>query len=82
MDEGLIATSLFAARQHRKPFKIIDTDNFETMSVQYNLLNREHEAAILPRPQQGDGRSPSWGNGGGRLIRPGQDVGKMQPSGR
>ncbi len=81
-DEGLIRHIAFSLHDSTENlFKVIDTDNFETMTVQYNLLNREHEAAIYHAHSKGMGVAIMGPVAGGRLISPAQDVGKMQPVG-
>lgn len=79
-EEGLIRHIAFSL--HDSPanlFKVIDTDNFESMTVQYNLLNREHEEAIGHAYRKNIGVAIMGPVAGGRLIAPSDDIKKMQP---
>ena len=81
-EEGLIRHIAFSLHDSAENlFRVIDTDNFESMTVQYNLLNREHEAAIYHAHSKGMGVAIMGPVGGGRLISPAQDIEKMQPVG-
>jgi predicted aldo/keto reductase-like oxidoreductase len=79
-EEGLIRHVAFSLHDSAENlFKVIDTDNFESMTVQYNLLNREHEKAISHAHQKGLGVAIMGPVAGGRLITPSPDIEKMQP---
>ena len=81
-EEGLIRHIAFSLHDSTENlFKVIDTDNFAAMTVQYNLLNREHEAAIYHAHRQQMGVAIMGPIAGGRLIRPAKDIEKMQPVG-
>jgi uncharacterized protein len=61
-------------------FKLIDTGHFESMIVQYNLLDRGNEKAISYAHSKGLGVAIMGPIGGGRLVAPSTDIEKMQPA--
>ena len=78
--EGLIRHIAFSLHDSTENlFKVIDTDNFEAMTVQYNLLNREHEQAIGHAHRKGMGVAIMGPVAGGRLIAPSEGIEKTQP---
>jgi predicted aldo/keto reductase-like oxidoreductase len=67
-DEGLIKHVSFSS--HDKPegvHKLIDTGEFETMLVQYNLLDRQYEECLAHAHEAGLGTAVMGSVGGGRL---------------
>jgi predicted aldo/keto reductase-like oxidoreductase len=67
-DEGLIRHISFSC--HDSPhniIKLIDTDEFSSMLVQYNLLHRYNEAAIAHARSEGMGVAVMGPIGGGRI---------------
>jgi uncharacterized protein len=67
--EGLIRHISFSC--HDNPaniMKIIDTGEFESMLVQYNLLHRYNEAAIARAEEKGMGVTVMGPMGGGRIT--------------
>ena len=79
-EEGLIRHLAFSF--HDSPenlFKVIDTGRFESMTVQYNLLDRGHEQAIEYAHQKGMGVAIMGPVAGGRLADPSPDIQKLQP---
>ena len=79
-DEGLIHHLAFSFHDSAANlFKVIDTDNFEVMTVQYNLLDRANEQAISHAHEKGMGVAVMGPVGGGRLVSPSPDIEKMQP---
>lgn len=74
-EEGLIRHLSFSF--HGDPgdlFKLIDTGHFETMTVQYNLLDRSNEEAIAYAHQKGMGIVIMGPVGGGRLGYPSDEI--------
>jgi len=81
-EEGLIRHISFSF--HDKPenlIKLIDTGNFETMLVQYNLLDRSNEQAIAYAKQKGLGVAVMGPVGGGRLGAPSKEISCLIPGG-
>ncbi len=81
-EDGLIKHISFSF--HDKPenlFKIIDTGHFESMLVQYNLLDRSNEEAIAYAKSKGLGVAVMGPVGGGRLGAPSEAIIKMIPGG-
>ncbi len=79
-EEGLINHLSFSF--HDDPenlFKIIDTGYFESMLVQYNLLDRSNEAGIEYAKKQGLGVIIMGPVGGGRLASPSTKLKQMMP---
>lgn len=73
--EGLIRHMCFST--HDKPeniVKLINTDEFEGMLVQYNLLDRRNEAAIAYAQKKGMGVAIMGPVGGGRLAAPSERI--------
>lgn len=78
--EGLIRHLAFSFHDAAENlFKVIDTGNFEAMTVQYNLLDRSHERAIAHAHAKGMGVAIMGLVGGGRLVEPSGDIKRMQP---
>jgi len=70
-DEGLIRHISFSC--HDKPegaIKLIDTGDFESMLIQYNLLDRQYDEAIRHAHAKGLGVAVMGPVGGGRLGFP------------
>lgn len=81
-DEGLIRHISFSF--HDKPEslpRLIDTGNFETMLVQYNLLDRANEAGIAHAAKKGLGVVIMGPLGGGRLAGFSSEINRMIPGG-
>jgi hypothetical protein len=81
-DEGLIRHISFSF--HDKPealLRLIDTGNFESMLVQYNLLDRANEAGIAHAAQRGLGVVTMGPVGGGRLAGFSPEINGMIPGG-
>ncbi len=80
-EEGLIRHISFSF--HDKPenmIKIIDSGNFETVLVQYNLLDRANEEAIAYAHEKGLGTVIMGPVAGGRLGTPSSVIQKLAPS--
>jgi hypothetical protein len=80
LKEGLIRHLAFSF--HDSPenlFKVINTGHFESMTVQYNLLDRGHEKAISYAHQKGMGVAIMGPVAGGRLVTPSAEIRKLQP---
>lgn len=78
-EEGLIRHLSFSF--HGDPgdlFKLIDTGHFETMTVQYNMLDRSNEEAIAYAHEKGLGIVIMGPVGGGRLGFPSEIGGLVQ----
>lgn len=76
-EEGLIRHISFSC--HDKPEKaiqLIDTGNFESMLVQYNLLDRQYAPAIAHAHAKGLGTAVMGPVGGGRLGTPSEVIAK------
>ncbi|MEJ6949962.1 aldo/keto reductase [Natronospora cellulosivora (SeqCode)] len=70
-EEGLIKHISFSFHDDAENlFKIIDTGHFETMLVQYNLLDRSNEEGIAYAQEKGLGVVVMGPIGGGRLGAP------------
>jgi len=70
-DEGLVRHISFSF--HDKPenaIKLIDTGDFESMLIQYNLLDRQYDGAIRHAHAKGLGTAVMGSVGGGRLAAP------------
>ncbi|MDD2430215.1 MAG: aldo/keto reductase [Firmicutes bacterium] len=81
-EEGLIRHISFSF--HDTPenlIKLVDTGNFETMLVQYNLLDRSNEQAISYAKSKGLGVAIMGPVGGGRLGAPSEQIQKLIPKG-
>lgn len=79
-EEGLIKHLSFSF--HDAPenlFKLIDTENFETMLVQYNLLDRKNEEAIKYANKKGLGVAIMGPIAGGRLGTPSEVIQNLLP---
>lgn len=78
-DEGLIRHIAFSS--HDSPeniIKLINTDVFESMTVQYNILNRANEEAIAIAHKNGMGVSIMGPVAGGRLAQTNEDIQKLR----
>jgi uncharacterized protein len=79
-EEGLIRHLSFSFHDEAENlFKLIDTGKFETMLVQYNLLDRSHEAAIAHAHSKGLGVVIMGPVGGGRLGAPSATIQGILP---
>jgi predicted aldo/keto reductase-like oxidoreductase len=81
-EEGLIRHISFSF--HDTPenlIRLIDTGNFESMTVQYNLLDRANEQAISYAAEKGLGVVIMGPVGGGRLGESSPEILKLLPSG-
>lgn len=81
-EEGLIHHLSFSF--HDKPeslIKLVDTGTYESVTVQYNLLDRSNEQAIAYAHQQGLGVVVMGPVGGGRLAAPSEPIQKLIPGG-
>jgi len=77
-EEGLIRHLSFSFHDDAKNLKsIIDTDVFESMLVQYNILDRSNEEAIQYAKSKGLGVVVMGPVGGGRLGAPSEAIKKM-----
>ncbi|MDH7601139.1 MAG: aldo/keto reductase [Armatimonadota bacterium] len=80
-EQGLIKHVCFSS--HDTPeniIKLIDTGEFEGMTVQYNLLDRKNEVAIAHANASGMGVVIMGPVGGGRLAAPSEKIRKMIPT--
>lgn len=74
-DQGLIRYVCFSS--HDRPeniVKLIDTGEFDAMTVQYNLLDRTNEEAIAHAASKGMGVIVMGPVGGGRLAAPSEKI--------
>jgi len=81
-EEGLIRHISFSF--HDTPealIRLIDTGNFETMLVQYNLLDRANEKAIAYAHEKGMGVAVMGPVGGGRLAGFSEEIRRLAPEG-
>ena len=81
-EEGLIRHISFSF--HDKPEvleRFINTGHFESMLVQYNLLDRANEGAILLAASRGMGVVIMGPVGGGRLAETSPEIRKLLPKG-
>ncbi len=79
-EEGLIRHISFSF--HDAPenmIKIIDTENFESVLCQYNLMDRKNEEAIQYAREKGLGVVVMGPVGGGRLGAPSQTISDLLP---
>lgn len=79
-DEGLIRHRAFSF--HDKPeslIKLIDTDEFEGVLLQYNLLDRANEDGIAYAHEKGLGGVVMGPIAGGRLAAPSGEIAKLMP---
>lgn len=79
-DEGLIKHRAFSF--HDTPenlIKLIDTDEFEGVLLQYNLLDRSNEDGIAYAAEKGLGVVVMGPVAGGRLAAPSGEIGKLMP---
>lgn len=80
-DQGLIRHVCFSC--HDRPeniVKLIDTGEFEGMTVQYNLLDRSNEQPIAHAASQGMAVIAMGPVGGGRLAAPSEQIRRMIPT--
>lgn len=81
-DEGLIRHLSFSTHEPPDLIKrLIDTGSFETMLVQYNLLNRANEEVIQYAHEQGMGVAVMGPVGGGRLVGFSEHIRQLLPGG-
>jgi predicted aldo/keto reductase-like oxidoreductase len=77
-EKGIIRHACFSS--HDSPeniIKLIDTDEFEGILVQYNLLDRRNEQAIAHAHKKGLGVAIMGPIGGGRLTAPSEKMKKF-----
>jgi len=80
-EDGLIKHISFSFHDDAENlFKLIDTGHFETMLVQYNLLDRSNEEAINYAQEKGMGVVVMGPVGGGRLGAPSTKLDKLMDS--
>ncbi|RCW61012.1 aldo/keto reductase [Halanaerobium sp. ST460_2HS_T2] len=80
-EDGLIKHISFSFHDDAENlFKLIDTGHFETMLVQYNLLDRSNEQAIKYAQDKGMGVVVMGPVGGGRLGAPSTKLDKLMDS--
>ena len=80
-EDGLIKHISFSFHDDAENlFKLIDTGHFETMLVQYNLLDRSNEEAIKYAQEKGMGVVVMGPVGGGRLGAPSTKLDKLMDS--
>ena len=81
-DEGLIRHLCFSF--HDAPdalIRLIDTGHFESMTVQYNLLDRANEEGIAHARERGLGVVIMGPVGGGRLAAFSPEINRLVPGG-
>ncbi|MGQ9629668.1 MAG: aldo/keto reductase [bacterium] len=81
-EEGLIRHISFSF--HDTPenlIKLIDTGDFETVTLQYNILDRSNEGGIAYAKEKGMGVIVMGPVGGGRLGAPSEAIQKLIPGG-
>jgi len=82
-EEGLIKHMSFSFHDDPENLsKIIDTGHFETMLVQYNLLDRSNEEAIAHAQEKGMGVVVMGPIGGGRLGAPSTHLNNLMEGSR
>jgi predicted aldo/keto reductase-like oxidoreductase len=82
LDEGMIGHICLSC--HDTPenmIKLIDTGEFATITMQYNLLDRRNEPCIARAHEKGMGVIIMGPVGGGRLAPPSETIAKMIPGG-
>ena len=78
-EEGLIRHIAFSTHDSAENIiKLINTDAFESMTLQYNILNRKNEVAIAVAHEKGMGVSIMGPVAGGRLAQPNEDIQKLR----
>ena len=81
-EEGLIRHISFSFHDTPEALeRLIDTGNFESMTVQYNLLDRANEQGIHLAREKGLGVVIMGPVGGGRLAGFSPEIAKMVPGG-
>lgn len=81
-EEGLIRHISFSFHDTPEVLEqFIDTGYFESMTVQYNLLDRANEAAIARAAARGMGVVIMGPVGGGRLAETSPEIRKLLPAG-
>lgn len=81
-EEGLIRHISFSFHDTPEALvRLIDSGHFESMTVQYNLLDRANEQAIHHAREKGLGVVIMGPVGGGRLAGFSADIAKMVPGG-
>ncbi len=81
-DEGLVKHRAFSF--HDKPenlIKLIDTEEFAGMLVQYNMLDRSNEEGIAHAKEKGMGVIVMGPVGGGRLAHPSNEISQLAGEG-
>jgi len=78
-EEGLIRYLAFSSHDSAENIiKLINTGAFESMTVQYNILNRANEEAIATAHEKGMGVAIMGTVAGGRLAQPNEDIQKLR----
>lgn len=81
-EEGLIRHISFSFHDTPEVLeRFVDTGDFESMTVQYNLLDRANEAAIARAAARGMGVVIMGPVGGGRLAETSPEIRKLLPPG-
>jgi len=81
-EEGLIRHISFSFHDTPEALvRLIDTGNFESMTVQYNLLDRANEAGIALAAARGLGVVIMGPVGGGRLAETSPEIRRLLPKG-
>jgi len=81
-EEGLICHISFSFHDTPEALvRLIDTGNFESMTVQYNLLDRANEAGIALAAARGLGVVIMGPVGGGRLAETSPEIRRLLPKG-
>jgi uncharacterized protein len=79
-EEGLIKHIVFSFHDKSENLMpLIDTGNFETILLQYNLLDRSNEAGIAYAKEKGIGIVVMGPVGGGRLGMPSEAIRNLLP---
>ena len=79
-EEGLIKNLSFSSHDSAENIiKLIDTGHFASMLVQYNLLNRSNEKALVHAKEKGMGTVVMGPIGGGRLAAPSTKLKELMP---
>ena len=78
-EEGLIRHIAFSTHDSAENIiKLINTGAFESMTAQYNILNRKNEKAIAIAHEKGMGVSIMGPVAGGRLAQTNEDIQKLR----
>ncbi len=80
-EEGLFRYFCFSSHDYENIPKLIETGEFDGMTVQYNLLDRKNEDAIAQAHERGMGVTIMGPIGGGRLVASSQQIQNLIPGG-